>query len=78
MIGIGDRVLHRKYGSGTVLAVEDDRILTVRFDAAKACCRIVRAFVIRWGEAKVPLSGQLPYSWARQHNNGELRCGGIT
>jgi hypothetical protein len=52
MIGIGDRVLHRKYGSGTVLAVEDDLILTIRFDDAKACCRIVRSFVIRWGEAE--------------------------
>jgi len=52
MIAIGDRVLHCKYGSGTVLAVEDDLILAIRFDAAKACGRIVRGFLIRWARLK--------------------------
>ncbi len=58
MIGIGDRVLHCRFGSGTVLAVEEERFLTIRFDAFGDRARLVNSFVMLWGDSLVPLSGR--------------------
>ncbi len=58
MIGTGDRVLHRKFGSGTVVDVEEGRFLTIRFDAFGDQARLVSSFVMRWGDSLVPLSGR--------------------
>jgi hypothetical protein len=52
----GDRVLHPRLGSGTVLSVEEDRILTIQFDAGNTA-RIINSFVTRWGDTPILLGG---------------------
>jgi DNA helicase-2/ATP-dependent DNA helicase PcrA len=44
----GDRILHPKIGSGTVTAVDGNK-LTIHFDSG-AKWRIADPFVMRWGD----------------------------
>ena len=52
-----DRVIHGRFGSGTVIAVDDNKI-TIAFDSG-AHRQIASAWVIRWGGCEVKLSGAL-------------------
>jgi hypothetical protein len=54
------RVLHSRFGSGTVLAIEDEGILRVRFDASGASCRMCPDYVIRWGDTEVLVTERPP------------------
>jgi DNA helicase-2/ATP-dependent DNA helicase PcrA len=56
-IEVGDRVINARFGSGTVIAVDDNK-LTIEFDSGKRR-HIASAFVIRWGGIEVVLSGAL-------------------
>jgi hypothetical protein len=56
-IEIGDRVLHPRFGSGTVIEMDGSKI-TIQFDN-KASRDINSAFLIPWGTIEVKLSGAL-------------------
>ena len=54
---VGDRVINARFGSGTVVAVEDNK-LTIQFDSGTQR-HISSAFAIPWGNGEVKLSGEL-------------------
>jgi hypothetical protein len=65
----GDRVLHPRLGSGTVLEVDENK-LTIQFDAGNTS-RIVDSFVTRWGDMTISLSGLRQFPLAAQRGAGK-------
>jgi hypothetical protein len=68
-IDVGDRVINARFGSGTVVAVDETK-LTIQFDSGTQR-HILCAFAIHWGDVEVKLSGALGVLHAYQQPQGQ-------